>query len=318
MSNEKQQQQPANNNAAISKFTEGTVEGVLARVAQIQATGELVLPPNYVAENAIRAAWLVLQDVTDRNNQPAIDVCTKHSISNAFLDMVTSGLSVAKGQGYFVVYGNKLQFDPSYIGAITVAKRNANVKEVNAVTVYKDDEFEYEVDAASGRKKVLQHKQKLANIDKTKIVGAYAIVTYNDGTTDTEIMTISQIHDAWAMGGSNGNSKAHKNFPDQMAEKTVINRSLKIESGSSDDSAILQGRENDKVSADVKHEINQKANRKEMSFEDAEVVEDKPQSLPEATEKVEVPTNAQRPEEQQAKPKPDPSAGMQPSLKFDD
>ena len=278
LANENQQQQQAQvpqtqNNSAVKKFTEATVEKVLQRVAEIQATGDLVLPVNYIPENAVRSAWLNLIEVKDRNDRPALDVCTPASISNAFLDMVTQGLSISKGQGAFIVYGNQLQFDRSYIGDIAIAKRTANVKEVNAVTVYQDDEFVYEIDSNSGRKKVLKHDQKLANIAMDKIVGAYAVVSYNDGTVDTEIMTMAQIRTAWGMGGAKGNSKAHNNFPDQMAEKTVIGRALKIEAGSSDDSTLLQGRQTDKVSADVKQEIKEKAHTKIADFEDAVVVD---------------------------------------------
>lgn len=249
-----------------NKFTEATVNSVLHRIAEIQATGEIVLPSDYVPENAVRAAWLMLPGVVDRSGNPALEVCTKESIANAFLDMVTSGLSVAKKQGYFVVYGNKLQFDQSYIGDITLAKRVANVKEVNAVTVYKDDEFEYSVDFTSGRKKVTSHNQKLQNIDGSKIVGAYAIVTYNDGSTDCEIMTIEQIKTSWSMGGAKGNSPAHNKFPDQMCEKTVISRALKIEMSSSSDKGLLS----DKADIDVQHEIKTNANREALSFENVE------------------------------------------------
>jgi recombination protein RecT len=246
-----------------NKFTEATVNSVLSRIAEIQATGEIVLPSDYVPENAVRAAWLVLQGVVDRGGNPALEVCTKESIANAFLDMVTSGLSVSKKQGYFVVYGNKLQFDQSYIGDIAIAKRVANVKEVNAVTVYKDDEFEYSVDFSTGRKNVTKHNQKLANIANDKIVGAYAIVTYNDGSSDSEIMTIDQIKTSWSMGGAKGNSPAHNKFPDQMCEKTVIARSLKIETSSSSDKGLLS----DKPALDVQHEIKTKANKQSLDFE---------------------------------------------------
>jgi recombination protein RecT len=257
-----------------NKFTEATVTSVLTRIAQIQATGEIVLPADYVPENAVRAAWLVLQGVVDRGGNPALEVCTKESIANSFLDMVTSGLSVAKKQGYFVVYGTKLQFDQSYIGDIAIAKRVANVKEVNAVTVYKDDVFEYEVDFSTGRKKVTKHDQKLQNIDLTKIVGAYSIVTYNDGSSDTEIMTIDQIKTSWSMGGAKGNSPAHQKFPDQMCEKTVIARSLKIETSSSSDKGLMT----DKTDIEVKQEIKTKANKSSLDFEqnnieDAVVIE---------------------------------------------
>ena len=257
-----------------NKFTEATVSSVLSRIAEIQATGEIVLPSDYVPENAVRAAWLVLQGVVDRSGNPALEVCTKESIANSFLDMVTSGLSVSKKQGYFVVYGNKLQFDQSYIGDIAIAKRVANVKEVNAVTIYKDDIFEYQVDFATGRKKVTKHEQKLQNIDLTKIVGAYAIVTYNDGSSDSEIMTIDQIKTSWSMGGAKGNSPAHNKFTDQMCEKTVIARSLKIETSSSSDKGLMS----DKTDIEVKQEIKSKANKQSLDFdndnvEDAVVVE---------------------------------------------
>lgn len=74
--------------------------------------------------------------------------------------------------------------------------------------------------------------------------------------------------------------------------------------------------DSDPVSERVSKDISRNANRKEMSFEDAEIVEDKPQSLPEATEKVAPPIAGQAPE--QAKASPDPKAGVQPSLSFDD
>lgn len=254
---------------AVKKFAEGTVDSILKRVADFQSAGELVLPPNYIPENAVRSAWLVLQQTVDLNKRPALEVCTMESIANAFLEMVTQGLSVIKKQCYFVVYGNKLELEESYIGKIAIAKRNANVKEVNAVTVYKQDEFVYAVDHTTGRKHIEKHKQSLANVIPEEIVGAYAIVTYNDGTTDSEIMSLNQIHKAWAQGGSKGTSPAHKNFPDQMCEKTVIGRALKIESGSSDDSSLLV---NDPESANVQNIIGEKANKKELTFEDAQVV----------------------------------------------
>ncbi|WP_231464767.1 recombinase RecT [Pedobacter sp. Leaf132] len=269
MSTENQQQQTAAKLPA--KFQEGTVDSILKRVSDFQSTGELVLPTNYVPENAVRAAWLMLQETVDRNDKPALEVCTKESIANAFLEMVTKGLSVVKKQCYFVVYGNKLSLEDSYIGKIAIAKREAGVKEVNAVTIYEGDVFEYENDVETGRKKIISHKQSLKNINPDKIVGAYAIVCYVDGTRDCEIMTLPQIQKAWAQGGAKGNSPAHKNFPDQMAEKTVINRALKIDVGSTDDSTLVK----DRVYENVSHEIRNQANTKEIDFEDATVVDDK-------------------------------------------
>lgn len=268
MSQEQSQQQTAAKVPA--KFQEGTVDSILKRVSDFQNTGELVLPANYIPENAVRAAWLMLMETTDRNDKPAIEVCTKESIANAFFEMVTKGLSVVKKQCYFVVYGNKLSLEDSYIGKIAIAKREAGVKEVNAVTIYEGDIFNYENDIETGRKKILEHKQELKNINPDKIVGAYAIVNYIDGTRDCEIMTLPQIHKAWAQGGSKGSSPAHKNFPDQMAEKTVINRALKIEVGSTDDSTLVR----DRTSETVNHEIRSNANTKDIDFEDVQIIKE--------------------------------------------
>lgn len=264
----------ATNGQVAKKFEEKTVDQVLSRINDFLSTGDITLPPNYVPENAVRSAWLVLQDVTDKSGRPALEVCTKQSISNAFLEMVIKGLSVVKKQAYFVVYGNELSLDESYFGTIKIAKRDADVKEPKAVIIYKNDIFKYEI-LENGRKRVVEHIQDFANIDNDHILGAYAVVTYNDGSTDTEIMTMAQIRKAWNQGGSKGNSPAHQNFPDQMASKTVIARALKVATNSSDDSALM--REVDPVTSGVKSEIKEKANKKVMAFdEDATLVEEKP------------------------------------------
>jgi recombination protein RecT len=258
---------------APKKFEEGTVEQVLQKIATFQEAGELRFPPNYVPENAVRSAWLLIQETEDRNHKPALEVCTKASIANALLEMVLKGLSVVKKQCYFVVYGNKLELERSYMGEIAIAKRDAGVKDVNAVTIYEGDDFAYEIDPKTGRKQVVKHVQTMDNINLDKIKGAYAIVTYEDGRIDTEIMTMAQIRKAWAQGAAKGDSPAHRNFTDQMAEKTVINRALKIVNGSTDDSALMV---NDQypAMATVRNDIKQNANRTQIGFEDANVVDD--------------------------------------------
>jgi len=242
---------------------ESIVDQILNKVSRFQTEGGLMLPGDYSAENAIRSAWLILQDTLDKNSKPVLQSCTRQSIANSLFDMVTKALSVAKKQGYFIAYGNELAFDESYLGAIAIAKRTADVKDVYPMPVYKDDEFTYEI--KKGKFRVLSHVQNLANIAKDKLVGAYAIIEYNDGREDCEIMSMEQIRDAWNQGPIKGQSPAHKNFPDQMAMKTVIKRGLKIDIGSSDDSNLFVNRR-DPVSAHIQQEINAGANRKTMSM----------------------------------------------------
>lgn len=284
----------------VKRFEEGTKEAIISKIeAQIDA-GDLAIPDNYAWKNAVQSGYLHLLEVTDRNGKPALEVCTKASVATAFLDMIQQGLSVTKKQGYFVVYGDKLKFDPSYFGSITVAKRDAALKEVHAVPVYKKDDFAYEIDFTNGRKKVTKHDQKLENINPNELTGVYAVLTFEDGTSDTEIMTMEQVRTSWGMGGSKGNSPAHKNFPDRMAGKTVINRALTILNASANDESLMH--EEDPATANVKNQITQKANKQPLTMtEDTTFEELKPEEKP--AEKVEEKKeSAMKPSEEFVKP----------------
>jgi len=261
----------------VKKFEEETKDRVLVKIQEQIDNGDLLIPDNFAWKNAVQSAWLHLLEVKDKNSKPALEVCTPSSVAIAFLDMIQQGLSVTKKQGYFVVYGNKLQFDPSYFGAITIAKRDANLKEPNAVAIYKKDVFEYEIDFTTGRKKITKHDQKLENINPNELVGAYAVLTFNDGTSNTEIMTMEQIRTSWGMGGSKGESPAHKKFPERMSGKTVINRALTILNASADDSSLMP--DDDAQTANVKNQITTKANKTPLAFTE-DVVHEEVKSEP--------------------------------------
>lgn len=202
-------------------------EAVLAKVQTMQETGGLVLPEDYHAGNALNAAYLKFKQLEDKNHKPAEQVCSKESVALALMDMVIQGLSPAKNQCYFVVHGNQLTLMRSYMGTVAAAKRFGGVKSVHAQVVYKNDRFEFQVDPSTGTKKVTVHEQSLESIEEGTIRAAYAVVITKDDVY-YEIMTMDEIRKAWAQGAAKGGSPAHKNFPQEMAKKTVINRACKI------------------------------------------------------------------------------------------
>lgn len=267
---------------------------VLTKIQAFQESGELQLPKDYSAANALKSAWLILQETKDRNNKPALEVCTKESIANALLKMVVWGLSPLKKQCDFIVYGTQLSCDPEYTGNIALAKRFGGLKDIKANAIFEGDEFVFEVDTETGRRKLVKHAQSLENYGSGNVKGAYAVLEFTDGTRDIEIMNMKQIQAAWNQGGSKGNSGAHKNFPDQMACKTVINRACKLIIRSSDDSALIEQNDEERAPASeaVKQTIAEKANRKELSFEEAVIVKD-----PEPVKEQEA-TNIIQPNEQ--------------------
>lgn len=234
-----------NEKTSIQKF-ENISEQVLSRIEQFQKDGSMILPKNYSVENHMKSAWLVLQEVEDKEHHKALQICTKESIANSLLDMVLQGLSVSKKQGYFIVYGNKLIFQRSYFGTIALAKRTGGiVSEPVANVIYDGDDFQYEIDPKTAKVSIIKHSQKLENIDNAKIKGAYALVTLADGTTQVTIMSMQQIRAAWGQGATKGNSPAHKNFAEEMAKKTVIGRACKAIINSSDDAWLYDGKEDD-------------------------------------------------------------------------
>lgn len=237
----------------IKVARENIAEQTLSRIKELQETG-LQLPKNYIPDNAVRRAVLSLNNMKDKEGKPVLESCTSESICNSILDMVTQGLNPVKGQCAFVAYGGQLTMQREYFGTLILAKRHGNVKEINANVIYQGDEFIQNVDLETGRKKLVKHETLLENIDLSKIKGAYAVVIFNDGTTDLEVMTISQIRAAWEMGAAKGNSKAHQNFTDQMCKKTVINRAAKVRINASDDESYLMDSGSDNIAVETEFE----------------------------------------------------------------
>lgn len=284
----------------LKKFQEETVNHVLTHVEDLNNNGGLHLPKDFSAPNALKFAWLRLLETQDSNSKPVLESCSKESICNALLDMVVMGLNPMKKQCAFIAYGGKLHMQPEYHGNIALAKRYGNLKNITANVVYEGDEFKYSVDPATGRKRIVTHEQTMENIDLNKIRGAYATVELEDGTTDVEVMTIFQIRKSWAMGKGGGNTKAHKEFPDQMAAKTVINRACKLLISTSDDSALLEGREDedyqDPIKVNKEEQIKEKANRKPLNIEDVESVEVKDEPIKQPDQEQPEPQDEPQPE----------------------
>lgn len=226
---------------ALTVQEKNITDNVLARVNDLEKTGGLNFPANYSYANALKSAWLILQNTVDREKRPVLQTCSKESIANTLLDMVIQGLSPAKKQCYFIAYGKQLQLSRSYLGTIAVTKRLKGIKEVFANPIYEGDEFEYKINLETGLKELIKHNQKFENINPAKIKGAYACIIREDLPPFVEVMNIDQIKKAWAQGTaySSGKSTAHNNFTDEMAKKSVINRACKIFFNTSDDSDIL-------------------------------------------------------------------------------
>lgn len=240
-------------------------DNVLNRINKMQSEGSLQVPENYSPENALKSAYLKLLEVKTKKDDPVLQACTQESIANSLLEMVVQGLNPMKNQGYFIPYGNKLTFTRSYLGTIAITKRLPGVKDVKGYAVYKDDEFETEFDLISGSLKVKKYTPNVKSRNPKDLIGAFALVIGDEDILHMEYMDMDQIRAAWNMGAMKGNSGAHKQFPDQMAIRTVINRACKMYANTSDDSDIFANLLN-KTSTEVEAEIEENANKEVLDF----------------------------------------------------
>lgn len=229
---------PDNKAIEKPKREKSIVDSVQDRVKKLEMEGSINFPPNYSVANALRSAWLMIQDLKDRSSRPALEVCTKDSVANALLNTVVQGLNPAKKQIYYIVYGDQLQAQRSYFGTMAVTKRIPGVTDIFADVVWKDDVIETTKEAGSWV--ILKHESDIDNIGDSveDIRAAYCTITFKGGGSYTEIMSRKQIEKAWNKSRSKDHA-THKEFPDQMAKKTVINRACKFFLNSSDDSDLL-------------------------------------------------------------------------------
>ena len=233
----------------------------------------LSFPADYNPTNALMGAYLIMKETTDKNGKCILESCSQASIANSLMDMATLGLNASKKQGYFIAYGGKCQFQKSYFGNITLARRNG-LKTINAEIIYDGDTFKYHIE--NGMKVIDVHEQDFMNIDNDKILGAYAVAVMDDGRKVVEVMNINQLKKAWnqRIGGLKEDaSSTHMKFKDQMAKKTVINRLCKLIGNTSTDGNISEisdrldeVAEVDMIAEDVAYEIESNANQ--VDFED--------------------------------------------------
>ena len=273
--------------ASLPVVAKDLVDNVLARVQTLQSKGDLHLPANYSAENALKSAWLILQETTASVKQgnnfekvPVLTHCSKTSITNALLKMVILGLDPQKKQCALITYGKQLSCQEEYHGLkAIVLRKKKEVADIRHFEIHEGDDLEYDI--VNGQYANIRHKQSFAN-RKKPIVGAYAFTIDKDGLPiKSDLMDIDEIHRAWEKSqvkpfDNNGNLKpdsTHAKFPAKMAQKTVAARLCREIINSSDDSDLVT--KTAKGGIDAEEEIAQTEVDDNMASEVIDIENDK-------------------------------------------
>jgi recombination protein RecT len=184
----------------------------------------ITFPTGYNVKNAITSAMMLIKDAVDKDKNPALGVCTPNSIKQSLWTMANKGLDPNKTHCYFIVYGKTLTCVESYFGLVHRAKMaDSRIKDIDAQVVYDGEKINAEY--KDGRL-VLDYKPDIMKRSNDKMVGAFAVIVYNDGSQKFEYMSMPQIKTSWSKG-QQGTNSPQAQFPEEMAKRTVLKRLCK-------------------------------------------------------------------------------------------
>jgi len=192
---------------------------------------ELTLPPGYDVHGALIGAKRPLFQVHGVTDGTYLWT----DIGIALRDMVYQGLRADYNQCYFVPKQKRLVLTRSYRGTELVVKRmHPEIASINSRCVFADDVFQFGYKNGIPYVKLHEHddtKDPVPHCMLANIRYAYALIIGRDGQIiGGDIMDASQISSAWK---NSSNQSIQHQFPEQMAQRSVINRAIKpfIEGG---------------------------------------------------------------------------------------
>lgn len=209
-----------------------TQADVLALADSFIKTNNIITSKKYNVENAMVSLFTNVLSVKDKQGKSVLETCTPLSIQNAVYECITNELTPSKKQTYFIPYGNELTSQTSYFGNVKKARDVANVT-IHSQVVREGDSIDVEM-RANGTM-LIRHKPNIKSLNKD-IIMAYAVASNptTGDVVDSDIMTIEEIKKSWAKSRSGGT--VSKEFPHEMARRTVTNRLAKHFINTSDDS----------------------------------------------------------------------------------
>ena len=134
------------------------------------------------------------------------------------------GLDFMNRECYLIPYGNSVQFQTDYKGEVKFTKKYSTRKimDIYAKVVREGDSFEEVI--IDGHPSI---GFKPLSFNDGEIIGAFAVVLYQDGGMSYEVMSVKDINAVRNNYSKASQSKAWKNSFDEMCKKTVLRRLCK-------------------------------------------------------------------------------------------
>jgi recombination protein RecT len=160
-------------------------------------------------------------------NNPDLLRCDRRSLFNALMKCAQDGLLPDGREAAIIPFGtdestgkssgDTAGYIPMIAGIRKKVRNSGQLADWNVQCVYEGDEFDYQMGDRPG----IVHKPALRGGRTRKVVAAYSIATYPDGTISREVMNIDQIEDIRRKSKAKKGPWSDPVFFGEMARKTV-------------------------------------------------------------------------------------------------
>jgi len=178
------------------------------------------LPPHIPVARFNRVVMTAVQ------GNPKLLRCDRQSLFNALMKCAQDGLLPDGREAAIVPYGvneegrasaDTAQYLPMIAGIRKKVRNAGALADWNVQVVQQGDEFDYRL----GDQPYIHHKPAMSGGRSRKVIAAYSIATYPDGTISREIMNADQIEDIRRKSKAQKGPWADPVFYPEMARKTV-------------------------------------------------------------------------------------------------
>lgn len=221
--------------------TEAWVESIQSRLMEELTKHKKALPPGFNPERFILNSITVIQDMLkDKKKREQLQNVRVETIPVCLAKAAYLGLDFMMGECYAIPYGATMKFQTDYKGEVKLCKKYSKepIKDIFAKVVREGDFFEESVDG--GTQKVVFKPKPFSN---EKIIGAFAVVAYKDGSMSYDTMSSEEIEKVRNVYSKAKDSQAWKESPGEMYKKTVIRRLSKLIDKNFDDIEQLRAYE---------------------------------------------------------------------------
>ncbi len=215
---QRQQNQQQGKQVTTAEYLNGIQEALMKQIAEKMGA----MPEGFNKDRFVLNCITLIRDMLkDKKKRDNLNGISADSIALCMIKGAFLGLDFLSGECYAIPYGGEMNFQTDYKGEIKVCKKHSiqPIKDIFAKVVREGDVYDEGVD--DGKQNLTF---KPIPFNNGKMIGAFAIVTYKDGSMLYESMSAEEIEGVRENYSKAKNSDAWKNSSGEMYRKTVIRR----------------------------------------------------------------------------------------------